>query len=93
VKLAFKFKPHRMTRSYSPTTFYGFFRAFRAAKNTTCSEVKNPVVAPEPGTKDQPLLIEPHSLREVRPIVVIELDINITVRHVSRLALMANSVL
>ena len=92
-KLAFVFKPLRMTRSDAPATSYDFFRAFRTAKDTTCHEVKHRVAAPEPGIKDQPLLIEPHSLREVRPRVISEMRINFAVHHASRLALMAKSVL
>src|ERR1700741_1527420 len=80
-KLAFIFKPQKVTRSSAPTTSYGFFRAFRTAKDTTCNEVKQPVAAPEPGIKHQLLLIEPRSFREVRSRVIIEMDINFTVGH------------
>ena len=93
MKLAFMFKPLRMTRSYAPTTSYGFFRTFRTAKNTTRNEVQRPVAATEPGIKDQLLLIEPHSFGEVRFRVIIEMGISFTVGHVERLALMAKSVL
>jgi hypothetical protein len=55
--------------------------------------VQRPIPAPEPGIKDQLLLIEPRSLREGRSKVIIEMDINITVGHTARLALMATSVL
>jgi hypothetical protein len=87
------FKPLRMTRSYVPTTSYGFFGTFRTAKNTTCYEVQHPVATPEPGIKDQLLLIEPHSLREVRSRIIIEMGLNFTGCHAARLALMAKSVL
>jgi short chain dehydrogenase len=92
-KFAFLFKALRMTRSFAPTTSYGFSRALRTAKDTTCNEMKHPVAAPEPGFKDQPLLIEPHSLGEVRPRIIIEMAINFAVRHAARLSLVAKGVL
>lgn len=76
-----------------PTTSHGFFRTFRTAKNATCNEVQRTVAAPEPGTEDQLLLIEPRSFGEVRFRVIIEMNINFTVGHAARLALMAKSVL
>jgi len=91
--LAFMFKPLRLTRSYAPTISDGFFRAFRTAEDATCNEVKRLVAGPEPSIEDHPLLIQPQSLREVRPRIIREMGINLAVRHASRLALMAKGVL
>ena len=43
----FMVKSLRMTRSYAPTTSYGFFSVFRTAKDTGCNEVKHLVAAQE----------------------------------------------
>jgi len=93
VKLAFMFKALRVTRDNSPTTAYRFLCAFRAAKDTAGNEMQRPVAAAEHGINGHPLLIEPHSVREVRPGVIIETGINSTVRHAPTLAPMAKSVL
>jgi hypothetical protein len=89
VKLAFMFKALRITRSYAPTTSYGFFRTFRTAKNTTCNRVQHPVATPEPGSKSHLMPIEPNSFGEVRSRVIIEIGIGFTVYHAERLALVA----
>jgi hypothetical protein len=89
VKLAFMFKPLRITRSYAPATSYDFFRTFRTAKNTTCNRVQHPVATPEPGSKNQLTPIEPNSIGEVRSRVIIEIGIGFTVCHAERLALVA----
>jgi hypothetical protein len=95
-ELTFMFKQLCMTRSCAPATFYGFFRALRAPKDTTCNEVKHTVAAPESGIKGQLLLIELPWLREDRPRALSEMmerAITFAVRHAWRLALVAKSVL
>ena len=72
-----------------PTVLDRLLRLYRITQNTTGDEVQQAMAAPESGIKDQSWLIEPQSFRQVHFRIIIEIEINFTVGHAARLALMA----